>query len=193
MRTATRRTAEGLAVAGGAIVVFRPGTRANRAARHQLEALARHLRHFAGRLHAVSYRLRGRHPDPNVSGNVLADRIRSSLGPLEKRLDLPRIHVMVEGQRGRGDRCRHDGRHLAGRGRTDRGGRKVLGHPDGPQERPWCVHGGEHPRGQRDLERVLGAHEQLDELKAAEAEVLLEGAVEGHRHPSRMRVDLGDE
>jgi len=27
---------------------------------------------------------------------VLADRIRSSLGPLERRLDLPRIHVMVE-------------------------------------------------------------------------------------------------
>ena len=26
---------------------------------------------------------------------VLADRIRSTLGPLEKRLDLPHIHVMV--------------------------------------------------------------------------------------------------
>jgi uncharacterized protein (DUF2267 family) len=98
MRTATRRTAEGLAAVGGAIVVFRPGTRANRAARHQLGALGRHLRHFAGRLHGVSYRLRDRHPDPNVSGNVLADRIRSSLGPLEKRLDLPHIHVMAEGQ-----------------------------------------------------------------------------------------------
>lgn len=96
MRTTTRRTAGGLAVVGGAIVVLRPGTRANRAVRHQAEALGRHLRHFAGRLYGVSYRLRGRHPDPNVSGNMLADRIRSSLGPLEKRLDLPRIHVMVE-------------------------------------------------------------------------------------------------
>jgi uncharacterized protein (DUF2267 family) len=45
----------------------------------------------------VSYRLGGRHPDPAASGNVLADRIRSSLGPLEKHLDLPRIHVMAEG------------------------------------------------------------------------------------------------
>lgn len=97
MRTATRRTVEGLAVAGGA-VLLRPGTRANRAAQRYGEALARHLRHFAGRLHGVSYRLRGRHPDPNVSGYLLADRIRSSLGPLEKRLDVPHIHVMAEDQ-----------------------------------------------------------------------------------------------
>jgi len=96
MRTTTRRTVGGLAVVGGAIVL-RPGTRANRAVRHQAEALGRHLRHFGGRLHGVSYRLRGRHPDPAVSGNVLADRIRSSLGPLEKRLDLPHVHVMAEG------------------------------------------------------------------------------------------------
>ncbi|MGZ4762403.1 MAG: DUF2267 domain-containing protein [Ilumatobacteraceae bacterium] len=98
MRTTIRRTAEVLAIASGAIVVLRPGTRANRAARHQAEAVGRQLRYFAGRLHGVSYRLRGRHPDPDVSGNELADRIRSSLGPLEKRLDLPHIHVMVEGQ-----------------------------------------------------------------------------------------------
>lgn len=98
MRTTTRRTAEGLAVVGGAIVVLRPGTRVNRAVRHQAEALGRHLRHFGGRLHGASYHLRGRQPDPNVSGNVLADRIRSSLGPLEKRRDLPHIHVMAEGR-----------------------------------------------------------------------------------------------
>jgi uncharacterized protein (DUF2267 family) len=30
-----------------------------------------------------------------VSDDVLADRVRSQLGPLEKRLDLPRVHVMV--------------------------------------------------------------------------------------------------
>ena len=95
MRTATRRTVEGLAVVGGA-VLLRPGTRANRAVGHGADELGRHIRHLGGRLHGVSYRLRGRHPDPDVSGNVLADRIRSSLGPVEKRLDLPRIHVMIE-------------------------------------------------------------------------------------------------
>lgn len=44
----------------------------------------------------VRYRLLGRRPDPNVDDLTLADRIRSTLGPLEKDLDLPRIHVMVE-------------------------------------------------------------------------------------------------
>jgi uncharacterized protein (DUF2267 family) len=43
----------------------------------------------------VLYRLAGRQPDPNVSDEVLADRIRSSIGPLEKQLDVPRVHVMV--------------------------------------------------------------------------------------------------
>jgi hypothetical protein len=40
--------------------------------------------------------VRRRHPDPEVIDNVLADRIRSSIGALEKRLDLPHIHVMVD-------------------------------------------------------------------------------------------------
>ena len=44
----------------------------------------------------ILYRLAGRHPDPNVSDDVLADRIRSSIGPLEKRLDVPHVHVTVE-------------------------------------------------------------------------------------------------
>ena len=44
----------------------------------------------------ILYRLAGRKPDPDVADDVLADRIRSSLGPLEKRLDVPRVHVMVE-------------------------------------------------------------------------------------------------
>jgi uncharacterized protein (DUF2267 family) len=42
------------------------------------------------------YRLTGRRPDPDVDPLTLADRIRSTLGPVEKRLDLPHIHVMVE-------------------------------------------------------------------------------------------------
>lgn len=96
MRAMTRRTAGGIAVAGG-MVLFRPGTRANRALRHQVDVLARHLRHVAGRLSGLGYRVRGRHPDPEASNSLLADRIRSSLGPLEKRLDLAHVHVMAEG------------------------------------------------------------------------------------------------
>ncbi|HEY8524083.1 MAG TPA: DUF2267 domain-containing protein [Acidimicrobiales bacterium] len=56
----------------------------------------RRLRYWRGRVRGLGYRLARRHPDPDVPGTVLADRIRSSLGPLEKRLDIPRIHVTVE-------------------------------------------------------------------------------------------------
>lgn len=95
MRNALRRAAGGLVLAGGA-VMLRPGTHANRVARRQLDEAGRRLRHLGGRLRGVSYRLRGGHPDPDVIDNVLADRIRSALGGLERRLDLPHIHVMVE-------------------------------------------------------------------------------------------------
>jgi uncharacterized protein (DUF2267 family) len=96
MHISTRRVAAGLVLAGGA-VALRPGARANRWARHQLTTVRRHLRYLGGRLRGTSYRMRGRHPDPEVPDNVLADRIRSSLGALERRLDVPRIHVTVNG------------------------------------------------------------------------------------------------
>jgi uncharacterized protein (DUF2267 family) len=35
-------------------------------------------------------------PDPRVDDRTLADRVRSALGPLEKRLDLPHVHVMAD-------------------------------------------------------------------------------------------------
>ena len=37
-----------------------------------------------------------RHPDATVDAAPLADRVRSSIGPLEKRLHVPRVHVTVE-------------------------------------------------------------------------------------------------
>ncbi|MGD9702995.1 MAG: DUF2267 domain-containing protein [Acidimicrobiia bacterium] len=70
----------------GARAVFaRRGDRLARAARYRFE-----------QWNGVSYRLRGRRPDPDVTDNVLADRVRSSIGPLEACLDLPHVHVMVE-------------------------------------------------------------------------------------------------
>ena len=95
MRKTVIRTAGALTLVGG-VVVLRPGTPTNRLLRRQLDQLGRQMRYLGGRLQGASYRLRGRHPDPDVSDSVLADRIRSSLGGLEKRLDLPHIHVMAE-------------------------------------------------------------------------------------------------
>lgn len=57
--------------------------------------LARRARHTAGRLEGLAYRVGGAVPDPQVSDDVLEQRVRSAIGPLEKRLDLPRIHVTV--------------------------------------------------------------------------------------------------
>jgi osmotically-inducible protein OsmY len=45
----------------------------------------------------VSHHLRHGGPDADVDDLVLADRVRSMIGGLEHRLDMPRVHVMVEG------------------------------------------------------------------------------------------------
>jgi len=58
--------------------------------------LGHRARYAQGRISGVRYRVTGRTPDPAVPDDVLADRIRSSLGPLEKRIDTPRVHVLVE-------------------------------------------------------------------------------------------------
>ncbi len=99
MGTVAKRTAGTLAIIGGAIIggmLLRPGTSANRVMHRQLDAAGRRLRYLSGRLQGTSYRLGGGHPDPDVIDTVLADRVRSSLGVLEKHLDVPRIHVMSE-------------------------------------------------------------------------------------------------
>jgi len=95
MRTEARRVAVGLPLAG-VVVLFRPGTRANKLVHRELGEIVRRLRYLGGRLQGARYRLSGQHPDSHVIDNVVADRIRSTLGGVEKRLDLPHIHVMVE-------------------------------------------------------------------------------------------------
>lgn len=89
-----RRVVTGLALAG-TVIVLRPGTSAHRFARRQVHALGRWVRFTSGRLSGLGYRLRGGHPDPDVTDDVLADRIRSSIGVVEKRLDIPHVLVTV--------------------------------------------------------------------------------------------------
>ena len=50
-----------------------------------------------GTRNRIWYRLRTAKSDPNVDPSTLADRIRSTIGPLERAFDLPHVHVMVEG------------------------------------------------------------------------------------------------
>lgn len=98
MATAKRAAGVVLAVAGVATVVVEIGrsARARRLVRHGVGFVGRRARYARGRLEGLRYRLAGRAPDPWVADDVLADRIRSALGPLEKRLDVPRVHVTVE-------------------------------------------------------------------------------------------------
>lgn len=95
MRTMVRRTLLVGVGAVTAVAIMGRKTVSGRALQRSADLLARRLRYAHGRLKGIRYRLAGRMPDPGVSDDVLADRIRSSLGSLEKRLDIPRVHVMV--------------------------------------------------------------------------------------------------
>jgi len=86
----------GLAAVTTGIAVFETVV-GRRFSRKVARAVTRAARYQSGRLAGLRYRISGRHPDPTVDDRVLADRVRSMLGPLEHRLDIPRIHVLVEG------------------------------------------------------------------------------------------------
>ena len=58
--------------------------------------LRRRGHHLTGKAKGMAYHTLRRHPDANVDDATLADRVRSSIGPLEKRLHVPRVHVTVE-------------------------------------------------------------------------------------------------
>ncbi|TCC45544.1 BON domain-containing protein [Kribbella pittospori] len=58
--------------------------------------LRRRGRHWVGQAKGFTYHALRRHPDVNVDDATLADRVRSSIGPLEKRLHVPHVLVTVE-------------------------------------------------------------------------------------------------
>jgi uncharacterized protein (DUF2267 family) len=60
-----------------------------------IEQLSRWLRDTHGLLQGVDYRVRGRGPGTGVSDRVLADRLRTRLGPVTRQLDLPHMTVEV--------------------------------------------------------------------------------------------------
>ncbi|MFW2336039.1 BON domain-containing protein [Ilumatobacter sp.] len=87
-----------LLVAGavsGAVLAFALWGGNGRAARRRRHRLVGHGHHLRGIARGVWYRCCRRHPDVHVDDLVLADRIRSTLGPVEHALDQPRVHVSV--------------------------------------------------------------------------------------------------
>lgn len=83
-----------LVLTAGIVVVVLWVMGHDRRARLQVAA-GRRARYLRGRWHGVRYRLAGRQPDPWADDDVLADRLRSELGPIEKQLDVPHVHVLV--------------------------------------------------------------------------------------------------
>ena len=55
-----------------------------------------YLHRTANQAKGLAYRAMRRHPSTTVDDSVLADRIRSTIGPLEKQLHNSRINVTVE-------------------------------------------------------------------------------------------------
>ncbi len=98
MRRRTRWMVAGAGAAMTAAVVAkcRPGTPFSRSCSRALTHVRSRLRYTESRIEGTVYRLRGREPNPAVTDLTLADRIRSSLGQTERKLDLPHVHVMVE-------------------------------------------------------------------------------------------------
>jgi uncharacterized protein (DUF2267 family) len=90
-----RGAAFGAATIGFVTATF-PDSPVGRTTRRLGDRLARDIRYVVASAPGILYRLAGRRPDPDVSDDILADRIRSAIGPLEKRLDVPRVHVMVD-------------------------------------------------------------------------------------------------
>jgi uncharacterized protein (DUF2267 family) len=99
MRKSTVVIVSAGAVAAATVLLLLTGKRRSRVRRLLRQVghrRVRAVRHLVGRWQGVRYRLKRRSPDPGVGDLVLADRIRSTIGPLERRLDVPRVHVMVK-------------------------------------------------------------------------------------------------
>ena len=97
MRVTKRVVQGGVVVAGilGTAAVAAPESPVGRAVRRLADRLSRDVRYAVGAAPGILYRLAGRHPDRDVPDDVLADRVRSSIGPLLKKLDLPHVNVLV--------------------------------------------------------------------------------------------------
>ena len=81
MRKLVKGTPATGVVATMASVALRPEARS--AARRLCRDSARQARHLRGAGAGAWYRVSGHRPDPKVSDDVLVQRVRSALGPIE--------------------------------------------------------------------------------------------------------------
>jgi uncharacterized protein (DUF2267 family) len=98
MRRLLRRTLTVGGITVGAFVLLESNPTGRRVVRHAARDVVRRTRYLRGVADGAWYRIRGGRPNPDVSDDILTQRVRSSLGRFEKQRDLPRVHVMVEDQ-----------------------------------------------------------------------------------------------
>lgn len=97
MRPMRRTLITAGAAAGAAIALAERTATGRRISRNLARSVTRAAHYESGRLQGLRYRIAGGHPDLAAEDRVLADRVRSSIGSLEHRLDVPRVHVMAVG------------------------------------------------------------------------------------------------
>jgi len=91
----TNTVLRGASIIGSAVAVAR-GTEIDRVARRAAADVERRTRYLRSAWPGIRYRAAGGHPDVDVSDDVLADRVRSMLGRIERRLDIPPVHITVD-------------------------------------------------------------------------------------------------
>jgi uncharacterized protein (DUF2267 family) len=83
--------AAGSILAGIAVVGVHP--RVRRTLRRSGQRVRRRISYLRGRVRGLRYRMLARGPTPDVDDDVLEQRVRSTLGSLRRRYDLPPIEV----------------------------------------------------------------------------------------------------
>jgi uncharacterized protein (DUF2267 family) len=101
MRTVVQMNRENaMSVAAAALVTAAAALnryRLRRWMRREGARATRKVRYGRGKLRGVWYRATGGAPTAVVNDETLAERVRAALGPLSKQLDVPRVHVAVQG------------------------------------------------------------------------------------------------
>lgn len=201
-RRVVRGLMAGATLAGAGLVIVRR-TAIGDAAAGLTRRVERELRYARAAVPGLAYRLAGHHPAVDVDDGTLADRVRSTLGPVEKALDLPRVHVMVEARVARldgevasaADADRIEGTARAVAGITDVESHLHIGLVGGdtrPSETPDPVPSEQHRR----LRAAANAAGALDDEAAVRAALrcFLARLPEGERAHvwTHLRTDVRD-
>ncbi len=94
-RRCNRRAIGTLALGAAAVALWRTPAARARAGR-VVRDVERRAHFIEGRADGWLYRKGTGGPDPDVDDDIVAERVRATLGPVVRRLDLPHVHVLVE-------------------------------------------------------------------------------------------------